>query len=422
MSSYTVNDFVHQADAQIGRYGEQAVRFEALAQDSERKRRDIQTRLRAAAAELAASLLPELSESTFQALASRIGAPELVEVLRKGRLRGEQIDARVVAIEQEAAYRERDTLRIKLERQLEEVKPLCDYAVQDYRHLDSLPGLADLVARGYDTPQYKHHGWTRFFHSEYLHDWRRADEICERLKVAAFSEIVVRYSDRKEQAEVLGRSVADLQGQLQRIADLEAERERLLAERAALPDTIRAEAGLRLAALLRNGPGLVDRLDDAETLHARLREMDGLDHQAEYLESLRLRVEEDAGQIRERADKLRAERDRYAANLYRYRNKSFTQEQFAKRFGRDARYDALYDRYQRTGQTIYVFHDYDRAGDLNDFLWWDLMTNGRLDGSYIPEVQSYYDANPGYVFDRSTGVAAGMGAGDFSRDFGGDAS
>src|SRR5262249_12429139 len=32
-------------------------------------------------------------------------------------------------------------------------------------------------------------------------------------------------------------------------------------------------------------------------------------------------------------------------------------------------------------------------------LWWDLMTRGRYDGSYIPEVQTYHQTHPEYEFN-----------------------
>jgi hypothetical protein len=111
-------------------------------------------------------------------------------------------------------------------------------------------------------------------------------------------------------------------------------------------------------------------------------------------------MQQDMSQILERRDKLGAEARRYKEESYRYRNKRFTQEQFQKRFGRGARYGRIYDRYSRANQTVYVFHDYDRASPLEDFLWWDLMTDGRMDGNFIPEVSEYYAERPGYQYER----------------------
>jgi hypothetical protein len=339
--------------------------------------------------------------------------PELMGILRRSRERETKIDARVAAIEETEAYRTRDSVRGRAELQLDEVRPLFDHALKDLRHLDSMPRMPELIKRGYGTPEYPHKGWWRYFKREFLEDWKHADEACAALKLSSFPEVAARYRDRQEQCEVLGRTVRDIEDKLKNIERLEEEREALLAERAAQPDTMRLEAGKRVASLLESNLKLIDQLGFPETLKGRIREIDGMEHQVEYLQRLRVQIEQDAAQVQERAAKLREERDRYNSNMYRYRNKQFTNDQFEKRFRRDARYDKLYTRYERTGNTVYVFNDYGRTSGLDDFLWWDVMTDGRLDGNFIPEVQEYVAANPNYQYDRSVFASSGD-----SRDFG----
>jgi hypothetical protein len=125
-----------------------------------------------------------------------------------------------------------------------------------------------------------------------------------------------------------------------------------------------------------------------------------MEHQVKYLDDLKVKIQQDMAQLQERAGKLATERQRYDADRYRYRNKRFTQEQFDKRFDRRRieRYDVLYNRYDRAGTTIYVFDDYYRASPLEEFLWWDVMTDGRLDGNFIPEVQEYHAMHPDYSY------------------------
>jgi hypothetical protein len=411
--SFTVQDFVREADEQLRRYDQHAARFLGLAEDTERRRSELAARLDVAAMQIADALLPDLSQNSFQALSDKLGMPELTGILRRSRERETKIDARVAAIEETEAYNTRDSVRGRAELQLDEVRPLFDHALKDLRYLDSLPRIQQLMTRGYGTPDYPHKGIFRYFKREFLEDWKRADEACAALKVSSFSEVAARYRDRTEQCEVLGRTVHDIEEKLKNIADLEGERDRLLAERAAQPDTMRLEAGKRIASLLKSNTKLIELLGFPETLQGRIREIDGMEHQVEYLRSLRLQIEQDAAQVQERAAKLRDERDRYNANMYRYRNKQFTSDQFEKRFRRDGRYDKLYTRYERTGNTVYVFNDYNRTSGLDDFLWWDVMTDGRLDGNFIPEVQEYVTANPNYQYDRSVFASSGD-----SRDFG----
>jgi hypothetical protein len=414
--SFNVQDFVREADEQLRRYEQHASRFLGLAGDTDRRRGELSARLDVVAAQLADALLPDLSPSSFQALSEKLGMPELMGILRRSRERETKIDARVAAIEESEAYKTRESVQGRAELQLEEVRPLFDHALNDLKYLDSLPRMRELIARNYGTPKYPHRGWWRYFKREFLEDWKRADEACATLKLATFSEVIARYQDRQEQCEVLGRTVHDVEGKLKNIAALEDERKQLQEERAAQPDRIRLEAGKRLASLLKSNTKLIEQLGFPETLQGRIREIDGMEHQVEYLQKLRVQIEQDASQVQERAAKLRDERDRYHTNLYRYRNKQFTRDQFDKRFGRDARYDKLYTRYERTSNTVYVFNDYNRTSALEDFLWWDVMTDGRLDGNFIPEVQEYRNINPDYQYDRSVFASSNNSMG---TDFGG---
>lgn len=422
--TFNVQDFVQEAEEQLRRYEQHASRFLGLAGDTERRRRELAARLDVVATQLADALLPDLTPASFQALSEKLGMPELMGILRRSRDRETKIDARVAAIEETEAYQTRDAVRGRAELQIDEVRPLFDHAMSDLRHLDSLPRMRELMGRSYGTPDYPHRGIFRYFKREFLEDWKRADEACTALKVSFFSEVAARYRDRQEQCEVLGRTVHDVEDKLKNIAELEQERDHLLSERAAQPDTMRLEAGKRMASLLKSNTKLIEQLGFPETLQGRIREIDGMEHQVEYLQSLRVQIEQDAAQVQERAAKLREERDRYNSNLYRYRNKQFSSDQFEKRFRRDGRYDKLYTRYERTGNTVYVFNDYNRTSGLEDFLWWDVMTDGRLDGNFIPEVQEYVNANPNYQYDRSVFASSDSSDRDFGAggDFGGDDS
>jgi hypothetical protein len=405
MGSFTVSDFVQQADQQTVRHDAQLTRFRALIDDTKQRRDELAARMQRAAVDLIAALLPNDDDASYRALAERFGAPEIAASYRRGQDRRAAIDARIAAIDADSRYHDRDTLRIRAQQQLDEVRPLYDIARQDLGRLSHVPGLDDLIARGYDTPSYAHQGWSRFLHADYLRDWKRADEIGAELRLGRFAEVATHYRDRQQQNEVLGRTVHELDAQLANIDALEAERRRLSAERDALPEWIRAEAGQALASLLRNNAALVPDGEGAESLRARVRLIDGLDHQVQYLDGVRMRAEQDAAELAERAERLRSERDRYAADPYRFRNKSFTQEQFDNRFGRDGRYSSAYDRYARASNSVYIYNDYNDAIGwelASGFLWWNVMTGG-LNGSYIPEVQTYYADNPDFGFDRNPG-------------------
>jgi hypothetical protein len=72
-----------------------------------------------------------------------------------------------------------------------------------------------------------------------------------------------------------------------------------------------------------------------------------------------------------------------------------------------ARYDKRFQRWGKVYQTVYVYDRWDRARYYDDLLWWDLMTRGRYDGSFIPEVQTYHQMHPDYAFDPDWKTRAG---------------
>jgi hypothetical protein len=139
--------------------------------------------------------------------------------------------------------------------------------------------------------------------------------------------------------------------------------------------------------------------DDTLRVYARI---EGIEHQTRYLEEVSGRMRNDLSQLLDRSGRLQEEKHKYESNRYRYRNKRFTGEQFGKRFGRTDRYTKIHDRYSRMSERVYVFHDYDRGAGWDDFLWWDLMTDGRFDGNFIPEVAEWHDHHPhhSYISDH----------------------
>jgi hypothetical protein len=64
-----------------------------------------------------------------------------------------------------------------------------------------------------------------------------------------------------------------------------------------------------------------------------------------------------------------------------------------------ARYEKRWQRFGKTYTTVHTYDRYDRGIYYQDLLWWDLMTRGRHDGSYLPEVRHFHDTHPNYQYD-----------------------
>jgi hypothetical protein len=415
MGPLSTDDFLREAGDELREYDQHVDQFRDLDADNAAKQDDLKQQFDQALVQFSDALLPDLGRVRFQSLADTLGMPELVRLFDDMQRQHSALGERIAALEQSDLYREREDRQYRLEAQLAEVEPSYQHASQDLDQMRGIPRLRDLVARGYGTTHYPHRGWLRYFKREFLEDWKRADEACEKLGVSAFGEVLSRYREREEQVEVLGRSVRELRDGLAQIESVVNERARLLQESLGLPDVVRRNTARQIVPLLIKNERLTAGLPNPETVRSRCLAIDGMEHQIRYLEELRLKMQQDVSQLLERRDKLRAEAHRYEGDRYRYRNKRFTEEQFRKRFGRTARYGNLYGRYDRANQTVYVFHDYDRASPLDDFLWWDLMTDGRLDGNFIPEVSEYYAERPGYQYERPS-FDSGVGAPGFDVD------
>jgi hypothetical protein len=66
---------------------------------------------------------------------------------------------------------------------------------------------------------------------------------------------------------------------------------------------------------------------------------------------------------------------------------------------RRPRYQKRWQRYDKVYTTVHSFDRWDRGRRFEDLLWWDLMTRGRYDGSYIHEVHQFHHSHPDYSFD-----------------------
>jgi len=97
---------------------------------------------------------------------------------------------------------------------------------------------------------------------------------------------------------------------------------------------------------------------------------------------------------------------------------------------RRPRYEKRWQRYDKVYTTVYTFDRWDRGRRFEDLLWWDLMTRGRYDGSYIHEVHQFHQTHPDYSFDPEDmkgsnadffgDVHDHVGTNDVTTDYAGD--
>jgi len=407
---YDVDDFLRQASAELAQYENQEQQFQGLLSENDRRAAELRQRQEAAWSQLGATALPVPTEEALTALAERLRLPGLKQIANETTERRSAIDRLVAQIDELPRYQERERRRVHIQAELNETLPLCEFAQGELQKMMKLPGMQELYEERWGTRHYEHQGLLRFFNREFLEDWRRADIIVQALHVANFAEAAAKFKERLESAKQMNEAVQRLRAELEELEQLEQNRQKLLDEREALPATLQHRAGQMLAQMLetrgKEGARDLPAPEDALRVYAVI---EGAEHQTRYLEEMSGRIRGDLSQLLDRSGRLREEKRRYEENRHRYRNKRFTDDQFGKRFGRTERYTKLHNRYSQMSERVYVFNDYDRGFGMQDFLWWDLMTDGRFDGNFIPEVAEWHHHHPqhAYISDHSSSFSSG---------------
>ena len=401
---YSVDDFIQRAASQLAAYEAERTNLQSLIAQNQQRRTDLEQRLQTAFINLSATVLPDISESALSQLASDIHAPRLATLWSAMQQREAQLRRELQEIEADEEYKKSAALTAPhtgvLSSQIEEIEPILAKLKAELDLMESLPLMQHLVSSGYGTDRYAHKGFLRFFNKEYLQDWKYADQILERLKATSFLDVASRYSELHNQVRTLTDSLNDLRTQFDRVEHKVHEHESDLDELSHLSDHLRIEAGKEISIFIQSRKdSAAQQLPNGSEAVKSYAPIDGLTHQLEYMDQLNVKIANDVNDLNLRADKLRAEKARYEQDRHRFRNKSFNEEQFAHRFGNE-RYAKAYNRYDKMGNTIYVFDDYYRPSLFQEFLWWDVMTDGRMDGNFIPEVHSYYNTHPNYSYER----------------------
>ena len=349
--------------------------------------------------ELVALSLPELSREAFARLPALTGYRqfETNDPFARMERKRQELSEWIVTIEAEESYVRREQLldpaagELTLKRdEIERQHKLLEDAVKRY---ENEPLFLGLVERGYDTDAYDQHWWN----FQYYEDWKYGDEITEKFEQQSFRDVVYNYRQVKAGYDEFGRDLAAVKKQ---IADVEA----LIAERTkALSDleTLEADTLNACRQQLREHLEYIDRDDLAAWSAADpnrtglLKRIHGIEKKMEYLDEMARRyLDAERDQLAAMVDKLgrkitkyRRPKNAYAMIPVEEAN-SMLRDPTAKLVARRRRYDEGY-------QSVVYFERYDAFDYARDMLWWDLMTGGRIEGDYIPEVQAWREQHPG---------------------------
>lgn len=414
MQEYSINDFIAEAEKQEKFLQTQISRFDSLLADYDQKTRDLRAKKQQAIITITRKLLPEFTPDALKNLARLLDNSAVAGLYAEYQREKEALANRLKAIESNENYQKREFLLAPgtgvLTSQAAETEGMYNEAASFCSKLESMKHFNTLAEKRYGTDDYPHRGFTRFFNPAYLTDWKYADIITETLREKDFAAILEQYDEAKNRRTVFGQSLADIRAQIKAISDAAVEHEDKKKLLETIDERYAVRVGSFVAEWLRNSGAAAVKVVAAngEELLEEARRADGLEHQIDYIRGLTEKATADRNALVTKSDTITQEAMRYKADPYRFRNKRWERGSFAKKFNRDStRYDKLHRKYEQTGETIYVFNDYGRASMVQDFLWWDIMTDGRLDGNFIPEVNEYYGAHPDYSYSSTEQSSSG---------------
>lgn len=404
MSVYTVADFQRASGERIAEIDRELAEIQQRAQQNFQRKNELQQRKDQAELELVTQLLPSFTREGLERARNISGFQPLNDSLidRMNQER-QELQSRVAQIETDPRYYDRERLRnpdtgeltLALQR-LEEHRTALSPMVDKAR---SVKRMDHLIEVGYGTPAYK----VGFWRLSYYLDWKAGDEVMElfpgRKSFAALRE---EYLENKRALDDLEPRRQELLQEIDAGVGLEADYNLAKARLQNLEQLHLDAARKSLAQFLADCPegALGTRLQRHPELETMAKRWAGVSEQLRYLERVsELQLNSLVADLNTEKGKLQKDRVKFSRPKNSYQR--FTQQTWDSRFGgRREKVRKRLDRYGHTVETIYVFDDYDRGSLAENFLWWDLVTDGQVDGNFIPEVQEYYRRHPGYQYQR----------------------
>jgi hypothetical protein len=400
MAEQTIStqEFLGRAHTQLDRL-ESAFQGIASIQREHRDKIAALERVRAnALEELTVSLLPELSPQYLAGVQAATGYGQFAvdDPIERMHARQQQLGAEVQAIEANETYIRRDaligavtgalTLRLAaIEEDMATLRPGLEQYERD-------PRLIRLIHSGYDTEAY-HMPW---WHLQYYRDWKWGDVYTEQFQQHRFNDVREAYLRLAESRRLLEQDRARVQAEMHAVQELIDRRQHALDALTNLEADTLAQCRKQLQEHLAfiDRAELAQRAANAPARTSLLKRLHGIEKKIAYLnEMTQHHIALETGLLASAMQKLQRKIDRFQRPKHRHARIPTTE---ANAWLRDPtpRISAWRQRYTRNYDHIYGFEAYDAYTYGRDLLWWDLMTDGRIDGDFIPEVHAWRDSHP----------------------------
>ncbi len=380
-----------------------ALRTEIVGRHEQREKALVQLRERTLD-ELVEVNLPALDQPTLDAVERFTGYGRFRGLNLAAHLAAEQerLTQRIAAITADERFIRRQelldptagelTLRAK---QARDELALIESGLQRY---EREPDFLDLYRRGYRTPSYRQSVLTL----QYYKDWKRGDEITEKFGCKAFSEVRAAYENLLRGKAVCQRTLNEIENDIRQVRQLITELNTAQQRLGNLPQAVLGD----FRKMLREHLALADRKQlfqwagGDRVRESLIKRLDGVEKQMGYTKAMtNHQVETEQRYLSGQLAKLERKIVKYSRPKYA---NAWIPPNEAQAWLRDPRerLAAQRARFWRQYDRVATYDRYDRYDFASDMLWWDVMTDGRLDGNFIPEVYEYRQAHPGYIYVR----------------------
>jgi hypothetical protein len=357
-----------------------------------------------ALSDLGQVVLPRLDHASIAAAAQAVGLAGLPaeDVPARLEARRQWLAARLSAILVDPRYRDRELLRhprtgslmTAIAQNEDYRKPAADVIAT----CDAHPRFEGLWTGGFGTPE-QGAKWWRY---SYWQDRSAASELVSKFEgKTTFAEVRDEYARAKETASVFDAELAKLRAEV-------AAGEALEREYATLHEEHRT---LDARGLEHTRGRIVEHMlsSDASLVAARLRALpkgadllllflraSGIAAKVSYLDGIQrtnlAEIRKDIAVQRERLDSVETRTRKRWAPMPLDKFRKLEED-------RRPRYEKRWQRFGKTYTVVHAYDRYDRGRFYEDLLWWDLMTRGRHDGSFLPDVADFHRRHPDYAYD-----------------------